>query len=188
VPPPLHHLDPSIPPALSAAVERALALTPRRRYASADEMRTAIVDGARGIGPDGDATRVAGHDDDATSATTVLAGEPAPGPMVVPREPRAPRRPAPAPAAPPAAYAEQPPRGRSQASSRRAAQQRRRRRGGLRRLVTFLLLIAVLAAAGAAAYLATSTGDNSVRLRQVVHDNADQVVDDLKQLIQDNTR
>jgi serine/threonine-protein kinase len=190
VPPPLHHLDPSIPPALGVAVERALALTPQRRYASADEMRPAIIDGARGIGPDGDATRVVGgYDDDPTSATTVLAGEPGTGPMVVPREPRAPRRPAPAPvpAAPPAAYAEQAARGRAPAA-RRAEQQRRRRRGRLRRLITFLFLVALLAAAGAAAYVATSANDNSVHLRQVVHDNADQVVDDLKQLIQDNTR
>jgi serine/threonine-protein kinase len=189
VPPPLHHVDPSIPPALAVAVERALALTPQRRYASADEMRQAIIDGARGIGPDTDATRVVGgYDDDPTSATTVLAGEPGTGPMVVPREPRAPRPAAPAAAAPPAAYAEQAARGRAQASSRRAAEQRRRRRGGLRRLFTLLLLIALLAAAGAATYLATSTSDNSVHLRQVVHDNAGQVVDDLKQLIDDNTR
>src|SRR3954466_4268403 len=84
VPPPLHHVDPSIPPALSVAVERALALDPRRRHASADAMRAAVIDGARGIGPDGDATHIVGggrFDDDATSATTVLAGEPGTGPM-----------------------------------------------------------------------------------------------------------
>jgi serine/threonine-protein kinase len=184
VPPPLHHLDPAIPPALSVAVERALALSPRKRYATADEMRQAVLDGARGIGPDHDATHVLGGGD-ATSATTVLAGEPATGPMVVPREPRAPRRPAPVP---PPAYAEQPPRGRAPAPAARRAAAQPRRRGALRRLVTFLLLVALLAAAGAATYLATSSGDNSVRLRQVVHDNADQVVTDLKQLIQDNTR
>jgi hypothetical protein len=51
-----------------------------------------------------------------------------------------------------------------------------------------VLLIAVLAAAGAAAYVATSQNDNSVRLRQVVHDDADQVISDLRQLIQENTR
>ena len=96
VPPPLHHVDPSIPPALAVAVERALALTPGERYASADDMRAAVVDGARGIGPDADATRVV-RGQDATSATTVLAGEPGTGPMVVPRAPRAPRHPAPMP-------------------------------------------------------------------------------------------
>src|SRR3954470_23936443 len=94
VPPPLHHVDPSIPPALSVAVERALALSPRRRYESADAMRQAVLDGAKGIGPDEDATHVADYDND---RTTVLAGEPNQGPMVVPREPRAPRRATPPP-------------------------------------------------------------------------------------------
>src|SRR3954470_18014088 len=187
VPAPLHHVDPAIPPALSVAVERALALTPKRRHASAEAMREAVIDGAKGIGPDADATHVAGgYEGDATSATTVLAGEPGTGPLVVPREPRAPRRAAPAP--PPAAYAEQPPRGRTQAPARGRAPQQRRRRGAFRRFVTLLLLLALLAGAGAAAYVATSSGDNSVQLRQVVHDNADQVIEDLQQLIDDNTR
>jgi serine/threonine protein kinase len=185
VPPPLHHLDPAIPPALAVAVERALALSPRRRYESAEAMRAAVLDGARGIGPDDDATRVVAGEDP-TSATTVLAGEPSTGPMVMPREPRAPRRGAPAPVP---AYAEQSARGRTAAPAGRGARPAaRRRRGALRRLITLLLLIALLAGAGAAVYLATSTGKSSVQLRQVVHDNADQVVTDLKQLIQDNTR
>ncbi|MCW2984362.1 MAG: serine/threonine protein kinase, partial [Conexibacter sp.] len=64
----------------------------------------------------------------------------------------------------------------------------KRRRGAFRRFLTFLLLLAVLAGAGAAAYLAISPGKSSVQLRQVVHDNADQVINDLTQLIQDNTR
>jgi len=179
IPPPLHHVNPDVPPALAVAVERALALTPAERYASADQMRKAVVEGARGIGPDADATRVTGRrGEDPTSATTVLAGEPGTGPMVVPRAPRAPRRAAPpAPAAPrPPAYADAP------------AASAPRRRGGARRFFTFLLLLIVLAGAGAAAYLATSTSDDSVRLRTVVHNDADRVVDDLKQLIQDNTR
>jgi serine/threonine protein kinase len=185
IPPPLHRVDPSIPPALAAAVERALALTPEERYASADAMRAAVVDGARGIGPDADATRVV-RGQDATSATTVLAGEPGTGPMVVPRAPRAPRRPAPETAAPRRpAYAEPP---AAAAAPRGRAPQRRRKRGAVRRFLTFLLLVVLLAGAGAAAYVATSTGDSSVRLRGVVHDNAEQVITDLKQLIEDNTK
>jgi eukaryotic-like serine/threonine-protein kinase len=190
VPPPLHHVDPSIPSALGVAVERALALTPGERYASADDMRAAIVDGARGLGPhpppDGDATRVV-RGQHPTSATTVLAGEPNTGPMVVPRAPRAPRRPAPVPQETVAprrpAYADDAP-----ARDRGRAPKRRRKRGVIRRFFTFLLLVALLAAAGAAAYVATSSGDNSVRLREVVHDNADEVITDLKQLIKDNTK
>jgi serine/threonine protein kinase len=185
IPPPLHHVDPTIPPALAVAVERALALTPAERYASADEMRQAVIDGAKGIGPDADATRVTRRNDP-TSATTVLPGEPGTGPMVVPRAPRAPRRPPPAPAAPrPPAYAEAPARSRDRQAAQRAP---KRRRGTFRRFLTFLLLIVVLAGAGAAAYVATSSQDGSVRLRDVVHDNAEQTITDLKQLIEDNTK
>jgi serine/threonine-protein kinase len=187
VPPPLHHVDPSIPPQLAVAVERALALRPGARYASADEMRQAIVDGARGIGPDADATRVvSGRDPDETAATTVFAGDPGTAPVVLPRQPREPR------AAPVRAggtgrrVAQNAPPPRPPATRRGAA--KRRKRGAFRRFVTFLLLIALLAAAGAAAYIATSQDKASVHLREVVHDNADQVIDDLTQLIQDNTR
>jgi serine/threonine-protein kinase len=181
VPRPLHHLDPSIPPQLAVAVERALALTPQERYASADEMRKAVIDGARGVGPDADATRVAGRrGEDPTSATTVFAGEPSTGPVVVPRAPRQPRR-----AAPPV---EQPAPRRVAASAPPPRRPAKRKRGAIRRFFTFLLLILVLAGAGAAAYVATSQDDSSVHLREVVHDNADQVIDDLTQLIQDNTK
>ncbi|MCW2996125.1 MAG: serine/threonine protein kinase, partial [Conexibacter sp.] len=86
IPPPLHHVNPDVPPALAVAVERALALTPAERYASADQMRKAVVEGAQGIGPDAEATRITSRrGEDPTSATTVLAGEPGTGPMVVPR-------------------------------------------------------------------------------------------------------
>jgi serine/threonine protein kinase len=181
VPQPLHHVDPSIPPQLAVAVERALALRPGARYADADEMRQAIVDGARGVGPDADATRVVGGADE-TSATTVFAGEPGTAPVVLPRQPREPR------AAPPQQQrrvAQDAPPPRPPATRRGAA---KRKRGGFRRFVTILFLLALLIAAGAAAYIATSQDQASVHLREVVHDNADQVIDDLTQLIQDNTR
>jgi serine/threonine-protein kinase len=183
VPPPLHHVDPSIPPQLAVAVERALALTPQARYASADEMRKAVIDGARGIGPDADATRVVGRGGDPTGATTVFGGDTGTAPVVVPREPRAPRG---VPAGPPAAYPEAPPRRVAQSAPppRRPA----KRRGRARRFFTFLVLALLLAAAGAGAYVATSQSDGSVQLREVVHDNADQVIDDLTTLIQENTK
>jgi serine/threonine protein kinase len=191
VPPPLHHVDPAIPVALSVAVEKALALNPRRRHASAEAMRTAVLDGAKGIGPDGDATSIAPAD--VTSATNVFPGEPGTGPMVVPREPRSPRRPAPVAAPPPVAYPDAPPRTRRAERAERAARAQaaarpKRRRGAFRRFVTTLLLLLVLVGAGAAAYLATSTGKSSVQLRDVVHDRANQVIVDLTQLIDDNTR
>jgi serine/threonine-protein kinase len=183
VPPPLHHVDPSIPPQLAVAVERALALRPGARYASADEMRAAIIDGARGIGPDADATRVVGRADDPTSATTVFAGDDRTAPVVLPREPRQPRSVVQPPAQRRVAQNAPPPRPPATRASTR-----RKKRGAFRRFVTLLLLVALLAAAGAAAYIATSQDKASVHLREVVHDNADQVIDDLTQLIQDNTR
>jgi serine/threonine-protein kinase len=152
-------------------------------------MRTAVLDGAKGIGPDDDVTQLAQVDQ--TSVTTVFAGEPGASPVVVPREPRAPRRPAPPARDPYATSATQAPparRGRRAAEPPPRAQRPRRRRGVFRRLFTTLLLLVVLIGAAAAAYLATSPGSQSVRLRNVVHGKADQVVRDLTQLINDNTR
>jgi serine/threonine protein kinase len=176
VPQPLHHLDPAIPPALGNAVARALQLDPRKRYRSAEEMRHAVIDGARGIGDDEDATQLAPMDP--TSATTVLAGEPGTGPMVVPREPRVPRQPLPGRSsyvdAPPAAVPE------------RGAQTRRRR--SVARTLATLLVLALLAGAAVAVYLATAGGEVAVQLQDVTHDNTRDIVDALRLLIDDNTQ
>ena len=51
VPPRLDELNPEVSPQLAMAVDRALALDPRQRPASADELRSMLADGARGIGP-----------------------------------------------------------------------------------------------------------------------------------------
>ena len=51
------------------------------------------------------------------------------------------------------------------------------------------LFVLVLLAAGAiAAVVATSNSSNAVRLRQVVYDQVNQTVDQMQQLIDDNTR
>jgi eukaryotic-like serine/threonine-protein kinase len=182
-PEPLHRLDPSIPVALSAAVAKALAIDPRRRHASAEAMREAVVDGARGVGADDDATEIAPVDQ--TAATTVFGGERGTRPVVVPREPRAPRRPMSAPLDPYAAdVPTQPPRHAAAEPSRRA----RKRRGGLRRFVTLVVLLALLAGAAVVTYLVAAPGQQQVRLRNVVHDHADQIIQDLNGLIDDNTQ
>ena len=69
LPPRLDELNPEVSPQLAMAVDRALALDPRQRPASADELRHLLADGARGVGPDPSTTRVAGP---ATSATSVI--------------------------------------------------------------------------------------------------------------------
>jgi eukaryotic-like serine/threonine-protein kinase len=178
VPPRLDELNPAVSPQLALAVDRALALDPRQRPATADELRHALADGARGIGPDPSTTRVAGPD---AAATTVLGRETTATsvarPSVEQRQPRAPRAPRPTTAThvPPVTA---PPRQRQPA--------RPRRRG--RRIFGSFLVLLLLAAGGAAAVVATSTSDKAVHLRRVVYDDVNQAVDSLKQLVDDNTK
>jgi serine/threonine-protein kinase len=174
LPPRLDELNPEVSPQLAMAVDRALALDPRQRPASADELRRLLADGARGVGPDPSTTRVAGPATSATSvvgqqrgATTGVARAP-----VQQRRPRAPRTPRPVPTsatvAPPAA--------------------RPRRRGGAKRFFGIVLVLLLLAAGGAAAVIATSKSDQAVKLRRVVYDDVEQGVDAVKQLVNDNTQ
>jgi serine/threonine-protein kinase len=180
MPPALHEIAPGISPQLSAAVDRALALDPAERFASADEMRAALEAGVAGVGPTTSATRVAAADD--TDATTVLGGTAATaaaGPVAArqPRQPRAPRNAPPPVAAPPA-----------RAAGGRAAPARRKPRSGLRQTMGMFLILVLLAAGGAAAVIATSGSTDAVNLRRVVYDNVQQGVDAVKGLVDDNTR
>jgi serine/threonine-protein kinase len=173
VPPRLDELNPAVSPQLAMAVDSALALDPRQRPPSADALRHALVDGARGVGPDPSTTRVAGP---ATTATSVL-GSPTTATSVARapvqrRQPHAPRTPREAPTQPPVA----------------APRRRRPPRRRARRFLGSLLVLLLLAAGGAAAVVATSTSDKAVHLRRVVYDDVNQGVDALKQLVQDNTK
>jgi serine/threonine protein kinase len=173
VPPRLDELNHEVTPQLAAAVDRALALDPRQRPASADDLRRALADGVRGVGPATSATRVAGPATTATSvrAPTTGATSVARSP-VAPRQPRAPRAPVTGPVTAPVAARPAPPR--------------RRRR--VRRALGIVLVLVLLAAGGAAAIVATSNSDSAVHLRRVVYDDVEQGVDALKQLVQDNTK
>jgi serine/threonine protein kinase len=178
-PPLLNHLNPDVTPQLAAAVDRALALDPRDRFASAEEMRQALADGARGVGPlpDEDATHVLGAQTAPTSVSPRRDPATVDQPAVVARQPQPSRRPtpAPAPAAPPAAR-----------EARRAP--RRRRRGAFRRLMTLVVILILVAAGAAAAIIGTSNDSNSVHLRQIVGDKAQQITDEIQQLVEDNTQ
>ena len=176
VPPRLDELNHEVTPQLAMAVDRALALDPRQRPASADDLRRALADGVRGVGPATSVTRVAGPATTATSvrapatsATSVARGRVGP---IQPRQPRAPRAPLTAPVTAPAV-------------ARPAPAPRRRR---ARRAFGMVLVLALLAAGGAAAIVATSNSDRAVHLRRVVYDDVQQGVDALKQLVQDNTK
>jgi serine/threonine-protein kinase len=172
----LHKMNPEVTPQLAAAVDRALALEPRDRFASAEDLRSALVDGARGLGttPEDDATHVLGAETAATSVSPrrdpATMDQPA---VVVPRQPQPGRRPAPQPAA---------------AAAAPARPARRRRRGAFRRFLTMLVVLVLIVAGALAASIGTATSNNAVQLRQYTGHKAQELVDEITQLINDNTR
>jgi serine/threonine-protein kinase len=181
VPPPLDELNPEVPAQLAVAVERALALDPRDRYADAEAFREAVTDGARGIGPT-EATRALPSTEStralrpSTDATSVARGSAPPRQARAPRAPRS-GPPTSPPTAPPVA-----------GPARRDPPARPRRRRRVRRALGLLFVLALLAGGAVAAVVATSNSSDAVRLRQVVYDQVNQAVDSMQQMIDDNTR
>jgi eukaryotic-like serine/threonine-protein kinase len=175
----LHLMNPEVTPQLAAAVDRALALEAGDRFASAEEMRKALADGARGVGamPEEDSTHVLSAQTAPTSVSPRREQATADQPAVVARRPQPSRRPAPAPTAPPPTSG--PPR---------AAQRGRRRRGRFRRFLTMLLILVLLVAGAAAAIIGTSNDSGSVQLRQYAGHKAQELIDEIQQLVEDNTR
>jgi eukaryotic-like serine/threonine-protein kinase len=175
----LHLMNPEVTPQLAAAVDRALALEAGDRFASAEEMRKALADGARGVGamPEEDSTHVLSAQTAPTSVSPRREQATADQPAVVARRPQPSRRPAPAPTTPPPTSG--PPR---------AAQRGRRRRGRLRRFLTMLLILVLLVAGAAAAIIGTSNDSGSVQLRQYAGHKAQELIDEIQQLVEDNTR
>ena len=187
-PPRLDELNRDVPPALATAVMRALHRDPARRYRDAGEMAEALRDGLHGVASDAtEATHwLPAEDDDDTTATQILSGTRTTTPLPPqsrtgaqrtrrPLEPLAdePRR----------APARQP----QPARSARRAPAPPPRRGGLRPWLALLLVLA-LVAAGIAAYQAVSSGSKAVQLRQDVRGKVNDAVEQLKGLIEDNTR
>ena len=180
---PLHELDPAIPAAVSAVVTRALAREPERRFADAAAMDQALGEALAGVAPsaappapdDTEATRML----DPTALTTPLArtsrtAAPPPRRRLEPiAEPAAPaRRPAPA-----------------RAAAARPPERGRRRAGGAGRAFRALLILALLAALAVGAFvLVTSGSERGVQLRQDVQGDIEQSVQQLEDLIRDNTR
>jgi serine/threonine-protein kinase len=182
-PVPLHELDPAIPSSVSAVVARALAREPERRFADAAAMDRALGEALGGVAPpappppatdDTEATRKL----DQTALTTPLARtartSAAPPrrrmePIAEPAPP--PRRPAPAAAEP----------------QRQPA--RRRRPGGAARALRALLIAALLAVLAVGAFvLLTSGSERRVQLREDIQGNVEQSVQQLEDLIRENTR
>jgi len=163
-PPLLSDLNPEVNPELAAAVDRALELEPEARYETAEELRLALADGARGVAPETSATSVSTPRTAATRVVQATGDQPA---TSVQR--REPRQPAPR-AATAAAVAEQP----------------RRKRGWV--APTIVLLLALAVGAAAFIYITGSSSSDSVRLRQVVYQQVDQTATQLQQLIRQNTK
>jgi serine/threonine protein kinase len=178
-PPRLDELDPEIPGALAAAVARALHRDPEGRYADAAEMETALRDGLRGRAPtETDATWAV---DDQTAATRMLTGTSATSALprstsqTAPHQRLEPIDEPPAPRRPPARRASAPPP--------------RKKSGGGTRAFVALLVVLALAAAGFAGYQAVnSSGTKSVQLRDDVKGKAQDAIEELRGLIEDNTQ
>jgi serine/threonine-protein kinase len=164
-PPMLDELDPSIPHGVAQAVARALAMEPKERFASAAEMREALAAGA------------AGHTfaEDPTARTSVLAADPTTATRALrPDPPTSARRlqPVPGPPTPAGGYA-QPAAGHP---------------GRARRLARLALLLLVLAALAVGAWFAFVAPGGGVELREVDGGNTAETVQNMKELIDENTR
>ena len=180
-PPPLHEVDPAIPRPLSLVVARALEREPADRFPDAASMEQALSRAMRGIAPPEPtaATRALDRTEatrllEGTSVTTPLARTQATAPRRKRLEPIAepPRRPARPAAAAPAAAAAQ-----------------RRRPGGLWRAFRTLLVLAVLAAVAVGAYVVVNqSGQRGVQLKEQVQGDVNQAVQQIQDLIDENTR
>jgi len=166
----LDEIAPEVPPTLALAVEKALALAPEDRYTSADQLRSALHDGARGIAPPGA---------DATAATALLARE----------DPTAPtraissRRLQPIPAHDSVAPAEYDPIPEIPPSRRDSPPAG----GGAGKILSVVLIAAVIAALLAYA-LGSSQGGSSVKLSPIDGETTSEIVDQMNGLIDDNTK
>jgi serine/threonine protein kinase len=177
-PPRLDEVDPEIPPALAAAVARALHRDPDRRYADAAEMETALRDGLHGRAPSDTEATQAISDETATrmltgtSATSALPRTSQTGPQ---------RRLEPI---------DEPPPPRRAPAGRPAGPPPRKRRSGGSRAVVALIVVLALAAIGLAAYqvVDSSSGSKSVELRNDVRGKAQDAIEQLRGLIQDNAQ
>jgi serine/threonine-protein kinase len=168
-----------VPETLGAAVLRALEGDPNRRYASADELASGLRLGLEG----GDVTLPL---EEGTAATRAMGGDTAatrhmgrdtaqteyrPAPSQT-RRPQPRVAPAPQPAAPPP----------------RAAQPRKR--GAFSRFARFVLAavaLVLVAAAVATAVIVTTDKAAGVKVSRVAGDTIDKVVEEVKELVRNNT-
>jgi serine/threonine protein kinase len=188
-PVPLDELVPAAPRALAEAVQGALAIDQRDRPEEAMQFAAELRDGAQGIespGAAAGATSMTRVSRPSTSATRVARAEP-------PRS-ASPRtadqgRPAGGRVAPPRQVpAGRAPRQSSQARRVEQARAERRSHTGLRRLLVALVLVAIIAVLVVIAVVIGSPSPTTVHLRTIVGNDAQQVIRQMRQLVQANTR
>ena len=174
-PPRLQDQARDVSPTLAAAVGRALARDPERRYVDAAEMEDALRDGLAGVGPSTEDLDATHHlpDDDATRMLPSTASTGA----VRPRRPLQP--------------VDEPPRrtttGRPAPARRQPARQKPKR-GGAGKWIALVLVLA-LVAGGAVAYQAINDATTkSVQLDEDVGGNVNDAVQSFKDLVENNPR
>jgi serine/threonine-protein kinase len=177
VPVTIDQVNPEVPPALAHAVARSLSLDAAARYEDALSMAEALRAGARGIEPPAPDVP-----DSATAATRVVEqGEQDPTDVtraLPPREPLAPRR-----------RGEQRPATAEEPLPARPPKRRaRRRRGFARALWRVVIVLLVLAAVAVGAVIASDELGGNPQLRKVTAKDVNGAVQEIKQLIDDNTK
>jgi hypothetical protein len=180
-PPPLHTLNPEVPPELSRAVTRALAGRPDLRYASAAEFGEAIRQGGRGRDSavtmlletaatrqaETAATRVAERMTQDAAATNVMRPAPAPVPVPARQTRRAARR-----------VAAPPPR----------EPKPRRRRGVFSRFMALMFLFLLIATVVAAIVIVNVDSGGAQNFERVVNERVQDQIDGIRNLIDDATK
>jgi serine/threonine-protein kinase len=180
-PPRLDRLVPGIAAPLAAAVQRALASDPEQRYASAGEMEAALQEGASGRGPTS-VTETAWLDPDSAEDATQALSRTSATTAMPPRRRRLEPIDEPPPAAAPLPPQRRAPQRRSGPPPREVT-----RGGGIGKWVALLVVIALIVA-GVAAYQAVGGTKKAVQLREQVSGKANDAIDQLHGLIDDNTR
>jgi serine/threonine protein kinase len=182
-PPRLDELNRDVPQPLAEAIMIALHRDPEQRYADASDMEHALTEALQGRGPGRDTESTWAMDD--TEPTRILAGTQATTAMPPRERPR--RRLEPL-------REDRPPPRRERAAAAPAARRRSApppssKRGGGIKMWLALLAVLALVAGGIALYQAAADGvQRGVQLKEDVQGQVSDAVDELKGLIEDNTR
>jgi eukaryotic-like serine/threonine-protein kinase len=176
-------VNPDVPRALGEAVMRALHPLPEGRYEGALEMSDALAAGLEGIAPDPtDATAAL----DPTSATRML-GDATAATRAEPRRPaERTRRPLEPLDEPP--RRRQPARASAPAPAERQRERARKKRNPFRGLIALVALLGVIVLGVVAYQLVQDSTARAVQLREDVRGGVQDAVDEIKGLIDDNTR